>query len=254
LTSIILADTKQFTALIVLGYCMAAVIQLWNMPPFLLLGVIVLYAIEHIALRQSLWSFPWGSDESKRTRINVGWPFEQLAPHTIKSDTLSLGRRLIAASELGVWAFSVSQIIYSVNPHHGLDNWAAFAGLFVGFLFLGRWIAYTGGYPSPINIWGRIATGNWIIPKYDRVLIGPLCTLLSGAILILAMYFSGIYPPLQVAICFVIPLLLTLSIGPTLSDWKLTGAHQIRRIKQDGHKQRQRRQRESSSTLAKMLQ
>ena len=36
------------------------------------------------------------------------------------------------------------------------------------------------GYQSPISFWGRIRTFRWIIPGYDQVYVGPICSLAGG--------------------------------------------------------------------------
>ena len=45
-----------------------------------------------------------------------------------------------------------------------------------------RLLIYTGPFRPPISLRGRIATGRWVIPGYDYVLLAPLCTLLTALV------------------------------------------------------------------------
>ena len=46
---------------------------------------------------------------------------------------------------------------------------------------LRRCLIYVRGYRSPISFWGRIWTFRLIIPGYDQVYVGPICSLLRGS-------------------------------------------------------------------------
>src|SRR5262249_53007909 len=99
-----------------------------------------------------------------------------------------------------------------------IGTWAA---------FLSRLVLYCNGYAPPINFLGRIFTFRWIIPGYDQVMIGPVCTVLAPVLGIVALRHWGV--PLDVAlpVGFALMLFVALSAGPSLKRWRLTGQHRI---------------------------
>ena len=90
-----------------------------------------------------------------------------------------------------------------------------------------RILTYVVPYWPPIGLWGRIRTGRWIIPGYDRVFVAPLLSLLATAVLVPSIPLFGLPWLLAGPACFAITLWIALNVGPSLTAWKLTGKHRI---------------------------
>ena len=85
-----------------------------------------------------------------------------------------------------------------------------------------------GGYRPPISLLGRIATGRWIIPSYDRALVAPLAGLLIvGAALPRLISVSAQPSAFEMPILVTTVLLVVLLSGPTFRDWALTSECRI---------------------------
>jgi hypothetical protein len=74
----------------------------------------------------------------------------------------------------------------------------------------------------PISAWGRLRTGRWIIPGYDKVLVAPALALVLGTV-VPELWFW--YEP---GLRFLQPLFLTaalliiFNLGPSFRAWCLT--------------------------------
>ena len=92
---------------------------------------------------------------------------------------------------------------------------------------ISRLAIYVDGYYSPISLWGRIWTGRWIIPGYDRVFIAPLVIIAVGPLSVYCLQAVGL--PLDVAATVGIGTmtLAALILPPRLRSWRLTGQHRI---------------------------
>ena len=102
-----------------------------------------------------------------------------------------------------------------------------------------RCLVYVLGYSPPISFFGRLFTGRWIIPSYDKVFVAPLLAWLASMTVMFILVFlfdkplrSINWPPLiELVVAAPLPvcLMILLSVGPTLRDWELTGGHRITR-------------------------
>jgi hypothetical protein len=101
-------------------------------------------------------------------------------------------------------------------------------------LFFGRLLLYCIGYSPPISLRGRIRTFRWIIPGYDQVFVAPLLTLLVGGVLPLVLSRQGLDEILVMPLCATLALLATLTVPPSLFQWRLTGHHRMTPVMQQG--------------------
>ena len=90
-----------------------------------------------------------------------------------------------------------------------------------------RWCVYQLDKPAPISLWGRVRTGLWIIPGYDRALIAPL--ILSMLAVVLPITLNALQLPIPLLSGLFIGVMwgLSFSLGPALWRWKLTGQYQM---------------------------
>ena len=92
---------------------------------------------------------------------------------------------------------------------------------------LTRLILYCGNYWPPINLLGRLATGRYVILRYDQALVAPLMALLvlvAGCLLFLG---TGAGRSWGMLLVLTLGLWLNLNLGPRLLVWRLTGGHRL---------------------------
>jgi hypothetical protein len=86
-----------------------------------------------------------------------------------------------------------------------------------------RIVVYFSTHRPPISVFGRLATGRWIIPSYDRAFLAPVVGLVVlGSLL---PHFIGInmHPsPLELPLVVTAVLLIALVPGPSFQTWSLT--------------------------------
>lgn len=83
------------------------------------------------------------------------------------------------------------------------------------------------GFSSLIILYGRLMTGHWIIPDYDKVFLSPL---IVGGVLLISNLFATAFPELisiNAGITTVASVFLTIILTPDLDEWRLTGNHRI---------------------------
>jgi hypothetical protein len=102
--------------------------------------------------------------------------------------------------------------------------------MLAGYLSLIRLIIYALGYGAPLSVLGRIFVGPLILPRYDQIFIGPILILFSTA----AVYFLGkslnMPSPIIGGLGTAAAFFTALSVGPSITRWRLTGGHRIVRV------------------------
>jgi hypothetical protein len=90
-----------------------------------------------------------------------------------------------------------------------------------------RIVIYVAGYAPPISIFGRVATGRWIIPGYDVVFIAPLAAVAAAWLIMLTGEAAGIAIALYAPLAAGAAVWLALALPPRRETWQLTGHHRI---------------------------
>jgi len=203
--------------------------------PSALLVLVALYPVAWIGVRRSLDPACWPETGlfsrlkelpgmTKEAARHLGWPHGPLGPRPLRS--------VFAGPERVLVPLLVGWLVYAILSQcltTRSDEMAASAliGAFTAFLCFLRTFAYVGRYWSPISLVGRLLTGRWIIPGYDKVFVGPLATISVYLTLEVPVWLLGvpavIVQPLVAAAC----LATWMNVGPTLCDWQLTGGHRI---------------------------
>lgn len=208
-----------------------------------------------IGLRQTFRRFPWDSpswtrspkqlhlDQVHRQGL-IGWPIRQIGPSGKLPDTPNTRPVIVFSIIVGWWLLAVCHAaILLVNMHpdtpdmqsvnafiRNPENEAPHALWFIWMmivLFLAgfRTFAYLRDTMPPISFFGRIRTGQLIIPGYDKVLVAPLLALVYG------WFGPGLWiaiglPPIAVpAVCISTLLLLIMLLGPSRESWRHTGQY-----------------------------
>jgi hypothetical protein len=196
-----------------------------------------LYGVGYLGIRRSLEAFPWPLDngllqvnvetamrqraaKSGRGFANLGWPFGRLQGFELKPAIRCETGLLL--SLLPAWYLFL--ILRRETPDEALWFVAGAAG--AGACLI-RVCIYTCGCAPPISLLGRLATGRWIIPGYDRVLVAPLLAVAAGVGLPPLLDWAGVMQCVAIPIGVAASFAIALNAGPTLSTWRLAGDHRL---------------------------
>ncbi len=223
--------TKAFGYLGLFGVGLA--IRFWPEPKVMLAILAAFYLVGMVGLHVALKKFPWpfftearSTQELQKGQVDsCGWPFDQLKPPLKPGRLVSKGDGLMIGLMTG-WYLFAAESLWS-NPADQLFLVQKGFTIGVGILASVRTILYCSGYAPPISLLGRIRTFHWIIPGYDKVFLGPICTILVGLLAFDRFRPAGLddlnFLPFALAIAIVV----TLDTGPSLSTWRLTGQHRM---------------------------
>lgn len=230
-TSLAITGPKGWAYAIAFGLGLAARLKEYPIAAFVV--VLILYGLACLGLRQALARFPWEHVErSSATRAeraesrngkSLGWPFDALQP-TASTPGISYLDGVLVSLLAGWWIYVISIVVAS-QDQQGLYMFST--RMILGGCVLIRLGRYCLPYWPPISILGRLRTGQWIIPDYDRVLVAPLCTLAVGTVLLWGLPIVGLSPGQTALIAVPVILGITLNAGPTLHRWRLTGRHRV---------------------------
>ena len=213
--------------------------------PWASLAVVVLAHLPaYRTLDRSLARFPWqlpawwialnaSSTAARKTgapafgQSAAGWPFDQLSPRRPQVQ-ISL-REGTAIALLAGWFLHAAAANITDRPPDFDTAALLISACVLGAMVcvLGRILIYALTCWPPISLWGRIRTGRWIIPGYDRVFVAPLLSVLPAAVLLPLIPVLGLPWLLAGPACLAVTVWITLNVGPSLTEWKLTGKHRI---------------------------
>ena len=202
--------------------------------------------VAHLGLTQSWHLFPWTEsrdwvaqiqtgwksmkmragngpgDDISPDRVppaDLGWPFGVCSPYQ-PPEFLTIRDRLLVGLLAGFWCYAVcsvvlDKLVFGLSAMLLLYGTIALMGL--------RAVGFGGSHASPMNFFGRLRTFRWIIPAYDKCVVGPLSIFAVAVVGGLTGFFG-----LQIPLRILTPLMVTLTIwtaalaGPTPRVWKLT--------------------------------
>ena len=261
-TTLALRRTGEHAVCYALTFGFGLLVLFSENPTVAAVVAVALYPLAFIGLRRSMKRFPWEVEEDQG-KAGVGavdgmsgrdktpqWgvPIQQLenplvsdlSKQAVKTkqigwplDKLNPQERLSAPSRMhGVLiSLLVGWHVYVLNGIPGLDEWDSSAlWLFrmgAGFLALARLLIYCNGYSAPIGFFGRILTGRWIIPGYDRVFVAPLCAVLTSFVAPIVLRSFGLPLGIAVPVSASLVLVVLITMGPTLPRWRLAGCHRL---------------------------
>jgi hypothetical protein len=223
------------------GYC--ALLFLGFIPQFwrwqwvdfaILTGI---YLLVHEGLWHALRKFPWQTEGFLRdfglvndpavTNANpsCGWSFDRFYRDIRMATGVNRIDAVIGCMLGSWWLFSAISLIPDARER-GLAS--AFIVIPAIFASAGaRFLIYVRGCRAPISFWGRIWTFRWIIPRFDQIFVGPICSVLGG-FLVLSFLRYRLVP---VEVCYSaaggVAVLLALVSPPTLKRFRLVGQHRL---------------------------
>jgi hypothetical protein len=193
----------------------------------------LVYLIAYEGLWRGLAQFPWKPrampDFSDLSNVGAGaahcgWPFDRMI-RDVLGQGISRIDAVICCALGSWWLFVLSSFFHGVESRMKLLV-VPFC-LFMVVLPILRLAIYIDGHRSPVNIWGRIMTGRWIIPRYDQVFIAPLLIVVAGPLSVYCLHAARL--PLDVAATIGIGMMTAVALvaPPRLRRWRLTGQHRI---------------------------
>ncbi len=222
-----------YIAILFLGF----IPQFWARPwvDFALLAGI--YLLTHEGSWHALNRFPWETEGLWRD-INLvttpgqavvnpacGWSFDRLHRDIRVAKGINRIDALLGCMLGGWWLFSACSLI--ADPR---ERRIALVMVVIPTIFAAagaRSVLYAHGCQPPISFWGRIRTFQWIIPGYDQIFVGPICSILGGFLVLFLM--RDRFGPTE--ICYPVAggvaVLLALISPPTLKRFRLTGQHRL---------------------------
>jgi hypothetical protein len=223
-----------------IGYTTAAglglVVRLFNTPVACLVAATFVYLIAYEGLRRSLEKFPWQSrhpqpssqnvlgDQAVDQVMQVGWPHGQMLAEVRDARPISRLDALLGCMLLSWWIDCLASLITDPQKRLSVLGFVSVATLAAPYI---RLMVYRRGYAAPLSLWARIRLFKPIVPGYDRVFIGPVCSLLARPNTLALQ--TAMRAPLDVCLsiaCGMI-VLVALLTPPSLRRWRLTGAHRM---------------------------
>jgi hypothetical protein len=193
--------------------------------------------LAHGGLRGSLARFPWPRASERlepfRPQFTTGaapesnacgWPHDQLRADLANHPRVRIHHAALCSALAGWWVFAVAGLIVPMDRNIVLLMILSVEAPALAIL---RLLIYRPGHAPPINLWGRLLTLRWIIPGYDQVYIGPLCTFLIPWPVLYALVRWGLPFEFAAPVAAAITLFVALSCKPSLLRWRLTGRHRI---------------------------
>ncbi len=223
--------TRGFGYLVAFGTGLA--IRYWQDSKICLLILVATHVVARIGMMVSLANFPWpyfadpehGETLQQKMEKVCGWPFDQLKPSVPSQWKIPMLDGLAIGLLAGWFLYSCESLLLKRSDQLVMVRMVFLGGL--GFLASGRLMAYTMGYSSPISLWGRIVNFRWIIPGFDKVYLGPLCTILVGVLAVDRFRPPGLDDLIVLPMALALAITVTIDTGPSLKSWRLTGQHRI---------------------------
>jgi hypothetical protein len=233
LMTMVLLWTRRWAVGVVLGFLWPALMlpQLNATGFYLLLTAIVV--VIWYGHRQSLRAFPWTTQDqpvkppvsilqkeiqpvsATGAPAHVGWPLTAIGPK-IKIISISTRTAFWLSALFAWWSFCAIECARDEFPPELLILFSFIAAAL-------RFVAYCSYVVTPFNIWGRLVSGRFIVPGFDKVFVTPLAVILisiAGAIVIRR---SGAWYPAAESVVIGLLWFVLFSGGPTRKNWVLTG-------------------------------
>jgi hypothetical protein len=257
--------TKQWAAAYATWFGLGTLVLSWGPGWPFFAAAAGTYAVGRAGLRRALAAFPWPMPKASMSellrqnlivpddRVTLGWPFGYLGPRPARGSPWRLHGPALAF--LGGWTVYVAlaQVPTEDEPARAIVGIFPFMFV-VPVAVVTRFALYqVMQLRPPLSLAGRVATGRWIIPGYDRVLVAPILavavsvfTVLAllheslevasrprtaaglGRVAVPALYRAASDPALHASVAVGLVLLIALTVGPSHRRWLLTGTFRIR--------------------------
>lgn len=150
----------------------------------------------------------------------LGWPFAVCSP---VAETRGLGKfeKCQIVGLLGIWSLCVSQLNFREDAFKAGYGMLLF--YVAGGLALLRLATAFSQHAPPISLAGRLATGRFIIPKYDAPILATIAVVLVPTVMTVATVWFLDWPFRWMGPVMLMCTLWThVLAGPNVDSWKLT--------------------------------
>lgn len=221
----------------------ASILWVWEYPRIVAALVVGAVLLAHFSTRRMLLNFhtlyPWrAAPTSFRYSLTLegnGWPYDYIHV-SVRRPVISIEQALLVSVVAGWCAATVAHIPHFVSGTRQMSQrdyvdlvgfmWALLL-MFTIAIVITRTVIYFRGMRMPISLAGRIATGQWIIPRFD-VAIAPLAlALLCGTVVPYTLAKLRVPIEVLLGVPVFLTLLVVLGMGPTLHDWWHAGDQRI---------------------------
>ncbi len=162
----------------------------------------------------------WRTELSIGGMSNVGWPYARLSPK-FSSPPVSISASFFISILIGWWYYCTILRFQFPPMREVIVVFAALAALF-------RLLGYCVSVAPSFNLWGRLVTGRFIVPGFDKVFLTPLAVVLLAIVGDVVINRSGTWYPEAESCVFALLWFVLLGGGPTYRKWILTGQHRYR--------------------------
>jgi hypothetical protein len=217
------------------AFALGVAVWLWRQPLACLFASTVVYLTAYEGLWRGFDRFPWKRFDRPNTDAgypsrNVpagacGWPHDRMVGEVVSAEPISRIDALLCCMLGSWWLFVISSFISDPRGRHAVLGF--FFSVVLAVIPMGRLYFYTLGYIFPITLWGRIRAGRWIIPGYDQVFVGPICSFLVGSSSLALLQAWSVPFDHSLPIATGLIVLVALIAPPRLKRWRLTGQHRI---------------------------
>ncbi len=223
----------EYTAILLLGF----IPQFWGRQwiDFALLAAT--YLLVHEGLWHALRKFPWQTEGFWRdirfvttpgqtvANPSCGWAFDRLHRDIRTAKGINRTDALLWCMLGSWWLFSLFSLIADPRERRVCLAMVVMPAIF-GAAGV-RLLVYAHGCQPPISFWGRIRTFQWIIPGYDQVLAGPICSIVGGLLVLSTMRDRFGPDEVRYPVAGGVAVLLALICPPNLRRFRLTGQHRL---------------------------
>jgi hypothetical protein len=221
-------------------FCLSIAIRLLQAGAFGIAVLAIVYPLAYWAHLRCLARLPWrakvpypieirnvllGSQQRLSAESHpLGFPFQFLAPKQ-NVPTIDLAEGTALSLLAGVWAYALIANGPDADSQVGISVFVCLIPVLIATAT--RLVLYCGNYWPPLSLLGRLATGRFVIVRYDRVLVAPLMALLVLAAGCLLFLRTGQGVTWGMPLVLAIGLWFNLNLGPRLLAWRLTGGHRL---------------------------
>jgi hypothetical protein len=243
--AVTLANSKAPAPAVVLAFGLPVMVLLMDRPAHALLAALPLLAVAALGVRQSMARFPWKAEEaptglpttqSLRSE-SLGWPLDRIAPKPM-AESVSQGAGWLFGALIGWWLF-VLLTRFGLGDDATSQSFAfepIYRALVIaaGALAFLRALRYAMGHRWPISLLSRVLSGRLILPRYDYIVLAPVCVALVGVVTPPVLRAAGLRVEAIAGVTLTLVIAAALNLGPTVRSWSLTGAYHMVRVTKNG--------------------
>lgn len=205
-----------------------------------LIVIFICWLISHLLLLDTLKEYPWNQDEwlkhnsdnltnKNRSIHKVGWPYFFLSPETPIKASRKKWPLVFLCAIITWWLHAGMTFISTFDSGLKNNSLCFIVVIFITSIVVLCRLLFLQNTASPISFFGKIFSGHWLIPKFDKIFVAPIVAILICIIAISFMPKNTGYAILVSDLAIFLILLSGFAIPPSLTAWTYTGGFRLRR-------------------------